>query len=334
MTGPGAPYTMAAMSSTAAGPRGLLTLEPVPHGRTASRLDWELLPPVIRRLVEDRFGTTVVEVHSAGAGYTPGLASTLVGANGRRMFLKAASKKAQRPFAAAYAEEIRKLRSIPSGLPIPRLLWSHDDDLWVLLALEYVEGVNPTRPWTTGELDRCLDSLQKVAQTLTPPPVQMSTFAEDFEQMVACWDHVRQAAPDWPHLEEAAALAGDFARATEGNTVVHTDARDDNFVLTPRGTAYLCDWNFPVRGAAWIDTVCLLMTAFGDGHDANALLAQRALTRKVDPRHIDSLLALLCGYFLERRDQPTPYSSPYLRHHQDWCAEVSWAWLAQRRGWG
>ena len=48
---------------------------------------------------------------------------------------------------------------------------------------------------------------------------------------------------------------------------------------------------------------------------------------------VDSLLALLCGYFLERRDEPTPYSSPYLRHHQDWCAEVSWAWLAQRRGW-
>src|SRR4051812_7813877 len=225
---------MAAMSSTAAGPRGLLTLEPVPHGHTASRLDWELLPPVIRRLVEDRFGTTVVEAHSAGAGYTPGLASVLGGANGKRMVLKAASKKAQKPFAAAYAEEIRKLRSIPSGLPIPRLLWSHEDDLWVLLALEYVDGVNPSRPWTAEELDRCLDSLQKVAQTLTPPPVHLPTFAEDFEHMVACWDHVRQTVPAWPHLEEAAALAGHFAPATEGNTVVHTDARDDNFVLTSR----------------------------------------------------------------------------------------------------
>src|SRR5690242_17352690 len=182
---------MAAMSSTTAGPRGLLTLEAVPHGRTASRLEWPLLPPPIRRLVEDRFGTSVLEAHSAGAGYTPGLASVLIGANGKRMFLKAASKKAQRPFAAAYAEEIRKLRSIPSGLPIPRLLWSHEDDLWVLLALEYVEGTNPKRPWGEEELAACLDSLQKVAQTLTPPPVPLRTFAEDFEDMVGCWDHVR-----------------------------------------------------------------------------------------------------------------------------------------------
>jgi hypothetical protein len=113
---------------------------------------------------------------------------------------------------------------------------------------------------------------------------------------------------------------------------VHTDARDDNFLLTG-GSAYLCDWNWPVMGAAWIDTVCLLMTAAGDGLDADAVLAERALTRKVDPEDVDSLLALLCGYFLERRDEPVPHSSPYLRVHQDWCAEASWAWLARRRGW-
>jgi hypothetical protein len=28
-----------------------------------------------------------------------------------------------------------------------------------------------------------------------------------------------------------------------------------------------------------------------------------------------------------------PHSSPYLRRHQDWCAEVTWAWLSHRRAW-
>jgi hypothetical protein len=88
-----------------------------------------------------------------------------------------------------------------------------------------------------------------------------------------------------------------------------------------------------VVGAAWIDSVCLLMTAYGDGIDADGLLAERPLTRNAAPDHVDSVLALLCGYFLERREQPSPYASPYLRRHQDWCAEVAWAWLAQRRGW-
>jgi aminoglycoside phosphotransferase (APT) family kinase protein len=318
---------------TLAGPRDPATLEPLPHGRTARRLDWLLLPPEVRRLVEDRFGTTVVEAHSADAGFTPGCASVLVGANGRRIFLKAASRKAQRPFADAYAQEIRTLRQLPSGLPVPRLLWSHQDDLWVVLALDHVAGSNPVRPWDPAELERCLDTLQLIGQTLTPPPMPLATFAEDFADFLDGWDHVRRTQPDWPHLEDAVALASRYERATAGNTLVHSDAREDNFLLATTGRAMLCDWNFPVVGAAWIDTVCLLMTAYGDGVDADAVLARRPLTRNVDPEHVDTLLALLCGYFLERRDQPAPYSSPFLRRHQDWCAHASWAWLAARRGW-
>ena len=122
------------MTSTGAGPRGHLGLEPVPHGDTARRLDWMLLPPALRRLVETRFGTPVVEARSAGAGFTPGLASVLIGADGRKMFLKAASKKAQRPFADAYAAEVSRLRMLPRDLPVPRLLWSHEADLWMVLA--------------------------------------------------------------------------------------------------------------------------------------------------------------------------------------------------------
>jgi aminoglycoside phosphotransferase (APT) family kinase protein len=315
------------------GPRDVATLDPVPHGRTARRLDWTLLPPAVRRRVEDLFGTPVVSARSAGAGYTPGCASVLTGADGRRIFLKAASTKAQRPFADAYADEIRNLRALPTGVPAPRLLWSHEDDLWVLLGLEHVDGANPARPWDGVELGLCLDTLEVLAQTLTPPPMALRPFAEDFADLVPAWDHVRRTSPEWPHLEEAAALAAGFRPGCEGETLVHTDARDDNFLVGPDGLAHLCDWNWPVVGAPWIDTVCLLMTAYGDGLDADALLAERALTRDVPPDDIDALLALLCGYFLERRDQPVPHSSPYLRRHQDWCAEVTWAWLSHRRAW-
>lgn len=333
VTLPGTPYTMAAMTPTTAGPRDLSTLVPIPHGETAQRLDWMLLPPMTRRLVESRFGTKVVASVSAGSGYTPGCASVLTGADGRKLFVKAASKKAQRPFAEAYHEEIKKLRGLPSPLPVPKLLWSHEDDLWVVLAMEYVEGHNPVRPWQRAELDACLDTLELLAQTLTPPPLELATFAHDFGEFLQCWDHVRATAPDWPHLDEAAALAARFEAATAGNTLVHTDARDDNFLLSDEHGAVLCDWNWPVVGAAWIDTVSLLMSAFGDGLDADAVLAERAMTRNVDPDAIDSVLALFAGYFLQRRDEPTPHSSPYLRLHQDWYAEVTWAWLAQRRGW-
>jgi hypothetical protein len=325
---------MTTMSFSGTGPRDPSTLEPVPHGRTARRLEWSHLPPGVRREVEERWGSTVVNARSAGSGFTPGCASVLTGTDGRRLFLKAASRKAQRPFADAYALEARNLRHLPTGLPVPRLLWSHEDDLWVVLALEHVDGASPARPWSPDVLGRCLDTLETLAAALTPPPMQLRPLAEDFRGLVGCWDRVRRTSPGWPHLDEAAALAAGFEPVTRGTTLVHTDARDDNFVLDAKGTAHLCDWNWPVVGAAWVDTVCVLMTAFGDGTDADALLAERVLTRDVPAADVDALLALLCGYFLERRDDPVPHSSPFLRRHQDWCAEVTWAWLARRRGWG
>jgi len=317
------------------GPQDLATLESVPHGRTARRLDWLLLPAEVRRQIEDRLGSRVATAESAGSGFTPGFASVLTGQDGTKMFVKAANTKAQRPFAEAYREEVRKLEALPSGLPVPRLLWSRDDDLWVILGFEYIAGANPARPWRPVELNACLDMFEVLADRLTPAPahLRLHTFAEDSGDLLPCWDHVRSVAPGWPHLDDATALAGGFAEATAGDTLVHTDGRDDNILLPPAGPPLLCDWNFPVVGAAWIDTVLLLISVHGDGLDANAILAERRLTQDAQPEYVDSLLALLCGYFLQRRDLPVPNSSPYLRVHSRWYSEVTWSWLAERRGW-
>ncbi len=303
-----------------------------PHGRTARRLEWTLLPPMLRSMIEQRLGSPVVSAETAGAGYTPGFASVLTCADGSHHFVKAASKKAQRLFADSYREEVQKLRALPAGLPVPRLVWAHEDDLWVVLELEYVDGGNPARPWRPADLAACLDSLEVLAERLTPPPLKLGTFADEFADCLGGWDHVRRVNPGLPHLEDAAALAAGFREATAGDTLVHTDARDDNFLLRD-GSALLCDWNWPVIGAAWIDTVLLLVSAHGDGLDADAILADRALTRDVEPEHIDVLLALVAGFFLEHRDAPVPNSSPYLRVHQSWYAEATWSWLSSRRGW-
>ncbi|MGH3509241.1 MAG: phosphotransferase, partial [Nocardioidaceae bacterium] len=197
----------------------------VPHGATARRLEWPLLPPPLRREIERRLGSPVRTADTAGAGFTPGFASVLTGEDGRRLFVKAASRKAQRVFADSYAQEIRRLRALPPGLPVPRLVWSLEDDDWVVLALEYVDGPNPDRPWRGEQLDACLDTLAELAEALTPPPMVLPRFGDDFAEFVTGWDHVRQVRPGWPHLEEAAALAAGFGTVTAGETLVHTDAR-------------------------------------------------------------------------------------------------------------
>ena len=311
----------------------------IPHGRTARRLEWQHLPPHVRALVERRCGSPVVSAVSQGAGFTPGFASVLTCEDGSRHFVKAASQKAQRMFAGAYREEARKLRALPGSAPAPRLLWWHDADDWVALGLEYVEARPPRRPWGEAELGSCLAMLEQMAADLTPPPAGLAVdgFAAEMADWPSYWQRLRDATPDLPHLghrlEEAAALAARLGEVTVGTTLVHTDVRDDNLMLTTDGRVLLCDWNWPVVGAPWLDTLFLLIGPRGDGLDVETVLASSPLTRDVPAEAVDIVLALVTGYFLISADQPVPPSSPHIRDAQRWQGEVCWAWLCERRGW-
>ena len=307
----------------------------LPHGRTARRLEWSFLPPHVRRLVETRCGSPVVEAVSQGAGFTPGFASVLVCEDGSRHFVKAASTKAQRIFAESYREEARKLERLPASTPAPRLLWLHDADDWVVLGLEHVEASAPRRPWRAAELDRAMDMLGEVAAALTPAPLRLDldSFEHEFAGWPAHWEHVRATRPELPHLDEAAALAARFAEVTAGDCVVHTDVRDDNVLLCSDGRTLLCDWNWPVRGAAWLDSLLMLIGPRGDGLDVDPVIAANPLLRDVPGEHLDVVLALVTGYFLKSADDPVPPTSPHVRDAQRWQGEVAWEWLCERRGW-
>lgn len=304
----------------------------IPHGRTARRLEWRFLPPEVRRLVEARLGSPVVRAESQGSGFTPGFASVLTGEDGAQLFVKAANRKAQPQFAAAYAQEVAVLRALGSGIPSPRLEFAELGD-WVVLGFEAIRGSTPRRPWRADELGRCLDLAEEVAaSTTTAPSLALSPLHEDLPRLVTGWDHIASAHPDWPHLAEAAALARSFAELP-ADRFVHADLRDDNILIGQDGRTLACDWNWPALAPAWIDLVVLLVSAHAEGHPADDLLAGRALTADVPEEHIDAWLAAFCGFMAESADQPVPPTSPYLRDHARWYAAASWAWLAERRGW-
>ncbi|MEO9323590.1 hypothetical protein ABFT23_08885 [Nocardioides sp. C4-1] len=307
---------------------------PAPVGRTAQRLEWQHLPPRVRAVVEQRIGTTVADARSQTSGFTPGFASVLTGADGSRHFVKAASVKAQRMFAESYRTEARKLAALPDGVPAPRLRWLHDDGEWVVLGIEHVEGRAPHRPWTDADLTTSLSMLATTAEHLTPPPagLALDTFEDAFAGWPAHWDYAR-ATFVLPHGAEAAALAARYPEVCGGTTLVHTDVRDDNILLRPDGTAVLCDWNWPVVGAAWLDPLFLLIGPRGDGLDVEAVLAGHPAFAGVEPESVDIMLALVIGYFLKTADDPVPPTSPFIREHQRWQADVLWDWLCERRGW-
>lgn len=304
-----------------------------PHGRTAQRLEWVHLPPRVRAQVEERCGSPVVEAVSQGGGFTPGFASVLTCADGTRHFVKAASNAAQRPFAESYREEARKLSLLPDAVPAPRLLWTIDED-WLVIGLEYVDAHAPSRPWRTDELGLCMDALETVADVLTPVPdgLDLDPITLEFDTWPAFWDTVREQR-DLPHADDAAALAASSHDVLTGETVVHVDVRDDNVLMTSDGRSLFCDWNWPVVGAAWLDSLFMLIGPRGDGVDIEAVMAERRLLRDVPPDHVDRVLALIAGYFFKQAAEPVPPTSPFLRDIQRWQGEVVWDWLCERRGW-
>ncbi|HEX5087304.1 MAG TPA: phosphotransferase [Nocardioides sp.] len=308
---------------------------PIPHGRTARRLEWGHLPPAVRAEVERRCGAPVTAATSQNSGFTPGFASVLECDDGSHHFVKAASTKAQRMFADAYREEARKLAVLPPAAPAPRLLWTAEVDGWFVLSTEYVEAHAPRRPWREGELRLCLDTLTAAAGVLTPPPpgLELPPASEEFTSWPAFWDHLRASRPDLLHLEEAAGLATRYVEAMAGETVVHTDVRDDNILLTSDGRALLCDWNWPFAGAAWLDSLFLLIGPRGDGLDVEQVIGTHRLLSVVPREQIDIVLALITGYFLKSADDPVPPTSPFIRDAQRWQGEVCWEWLSERRGW-
>ena len=317
-------------------PRTPVAPYPAPPDKTARRLEWAFLPANLRAYVERKCGSPVLTTISQTSGFTPGFASVLVCEDGSRHFVKAASVKAQRMFADSYREEARKLAALPTGVPAPRLLWHLDDD-WVVLGIEYVAARAPRRPWQAGDLDALLDSLEQAADVLTPAPAALAldTAEADFAPLLDGWSSIRASRTDLDpdHLAQAEALARRYAEVVGGDTLVHTDIRSDNVLIDPDGRALVCDWNWPVRGAAWFDSFAALIGPRGEGIDVEGVIADRRLLKDLDPETYDINLALYVGYFFTQCELPVPPTSPWIREHQRWQGEVCWDWLCERRGW-
>jgi aminoglycoside phosphotransferase (APT) family kinase protein len=312
----------------------------VPVRATARRPQWADLSVSARDAIAGRLSSDVVRTSSTGTGFTPGFASRLDLADGKRVFVKAASDADDARYgwglSEAYREEIRKLRGMPSGLPAPALLWTVDDDIadvrWVILCFEYVDGTPPRRPWQPDELRLVTDALAHLAPLVAEAPegLDLPLFAEQFHEVEAWLARVieRDGSSRW--LDEVAALARESSTRCAGTAVVHTDLRDDNILISRDGQVWICDWNWPLRGAPWLDLVTLLLAAAGDGLDADALLVTHPLTREVEPRSIDAWLATIWLYFTTSMEDPVPAHSPYLRDLQAWYGEATEDWLRNR----
>jgi aminoglycoside phosphotransferase (APT) family kinase protein len=309
------------------------------------RLTWSLAPTWLRDAVEDRLGARVVEAVTQPGGFSPGVAARLKTATGGRAFVKAVGPEPNPESAAIYRAEARIAAALPAGVPAPRLLGSFDEAGWVALLFEDIEGRPPAQPWVAAELALVLDALARLAEVLTPSPIDVPAAADRFGEDFQGWHRLAKGgrraeesltglAP-WArrHLADLAALEAGWGAAAAGASLVHADLRADNLLLAD-DRVVVVDWPWACLAAPWFDLVAMLPSVrMQGGPPPEALFSDHPVARTADPQAVTAVLAAITGFFVQQSRQPPPPGLPTLRDFQAAQGRAALAWLEIRTGW-
>jgi aminoglycoside phosphotransferase (APT) family kinase protein len=312
-----------------------------PPPATGARRDWRELPPRVRLAVEGYLGSPVAVASTQPGGFSPGVAARLKTLDGRRAFLKAVSAEPNPHSPGMHRREMVVAGALPPSAPVPRLLWSYDEDGWVALLFEDIAGWHPAQPWQPDELERVCAALVALSDALTPSPLPEGTVRRVDQGGffgAGWWARLRDSPSEgldpWSarNLDALIALENGASEAGRGETLLHHDLRADNMLLTPERVV-IVDWPHAEVGAAWIDLVCFAPSvAMQGGPDPEALIERHPAARAAAPAAIDAIIAALAGYFTWSALQPPPPGLPTLRAFQDAQGIVARRWLGGRTG--
>lgn len=318
-----------------------------PPAASGVRQQWAEMPHKMQALVEEQLGARVIEAQSQGGGFSPGVAARLTTADDRTVFLKAIGTDINPTSIAFHRREVQINAQLPEHVLAPRLLWSYDDaddTEWVALLFENVEGYNPPTPWRGAELERVLQAMTQLSETLTPCPIaagRIASSGEYFAKRIHGWQRLKaddafqlSALDAWSqrHLDTLCAIEQDAAAAVAGQTLVHFDIRADNIVISEEAVWFV-DWPHACIGAAWLDVVLFAPSvAMQGGPSPEALIQQHPLCQQADPDTLTAAIASLAGMYTLRSLQPPPPGLPTLREFQTAQAVITRQWLAQRTG--
>ncbi|MFG2406055.1 aminoglycoside phosphotransferase family protein [Streptomyces brevispora] len=300
---------------------------------------WSDLPATVRTAVEDILGSPVVEARSQSGGFSPGVAARVRLANGGRAFVKAVSAEVNAGAPDLHRAEARHTAALPPHAPVPRLLGSYDDGTRVALVLEDIEGRQPAVPWDPAELDRVLRAVGELTRLLTPAPIDVPPVAERKAAMFTGW-RTLHAAGDTTRLDPWAArrlaalaeLESGWAEHAAGDSLVHSDLRADNILLTEDRVVFV-DWPHAMRAAPWFDLLAMLpCVAAQGGPDPDTAFTAHPLGRGADPEGVTAVLAALTGYFVAHSLRPAPPGLPTLRAFQAAQGAAALDWLRGRLG--
>jgi len=270
------------------------------------RPHWNDLPAAVRITIETALGAAVVGAESCAGGFSPGFASRLALAGGRRAFAKAVDGHLWPAEAAHCRAEAEVARQLPAGLPVPRLRNAHDDGRWVILIFEHVDGAEPVRPWIAPQIRRVVAQVVAFAQSATPSPIELPRA----HPRLGGWAELAanpsgparlRAVSAWAadHLGRLTVLERDGMEAAQGDSLVHFDLYPHNVLLTNDRVVFV-DWPHARLGAPVIDLITLLSSVAADGIDPAPYLPDSL------PASFDAILAAHAGFLLAGAFTPMP----------------------------
>ena len=280
-----------------------------------------------------------MEASTQRGGFSPGLASRLLLADGRRLFVKAVSESANPDTPDLHRREAKIVAALPESAPVPRLLWTFDEAGWVALCFEDVDGRHPHQPWTEADLELVVRAMKAMSAALTPSPIAIDwTAADAFRDDINGWgDAVNRGETrldPWclKHLEQLVALEAKAPAAVAGETLLHFDTRADNLLIAG-DRVHVVDWPWARTGAAWVDWLAMAPSVTMQGGPEPAAFMSRFDLRDVPNMAIDAALCSLAGYFVVHALDPPPPGIPTVRAFQAAQGVVAIRWLRERTGW-
>jgi aminoglycoside phosphotransferase (APT) family kinase protein len=228
------------------------------------RVGWTGVPASVRAWVDEAVGSPVVAAHDQVGGMSPGCATRLVCADGRRAFVKAVGAALNPRTPELFRHEAAVLAVLPQAAYRAELLGVHDDGDWVALLLEDVEGRHADLS-DPRELDAVRDVVEQQAAELAAPPAGLPA---DSLVLTACrwldrWPDVASAPerflPPWAakRADEIGARLSTLPARTQGDAWCHFDLRSDNLLVRPTGDVVVVDWGMSRRGPLWLDAFSL-----------------------------------------------------------------------------
>ena len=231
------------------------------------RIPYAEVPAAARAWVDDLLGSPVVSTDEQVGGMSPGNATRVVCADGTRAFVKGVGEELNPLSPGIHRREVTVLGMLGHHEMWPALLGSYDEDGWVVLVLEDVEGGHPDLA-DDATMARLLEDVERLPEVLAervpvvPDPAPDAGGLNDLRVLFTRWadafPHLHEVpehlAPRWlvERADEVEARVRAMADLPFAH-LCHWDIRNDNLLQRPDGSIVFVDWGQAAVGPDWVD---------------------------------------------------------------------------------